>query len=57
MTERLRSMLRIILRMIKQTQSTNNMIESYQVLSIEQHVDVNKRHHTKKKKKKSLIIT
>jgi hypothetical protein len=25
------------------------MIESYQVLSIEQCVDVNKRHHTKKK--------
>jgi hypothetical protein len=32
------------------------MIESYQALSIEQPVDVNKCHHTKKKKK-SLIIT
>jgi len=26
------------------------MIESYQVLSIEQRVDLNKRHHTKEKK-------
>jgi len=43
--------------MVKQTQSAHNMKESYQVLSIEQHVDVNKHHNTKIIKKNSLIIT
>jgi hypothetical protein len=39
------------LQMIKLAQSANNMIESYQVLSIEQRVDVNKPHYTKRKEK------
>jgi hypothetical protein len=33
-------------------QSANNMIESYDFLRIEQHVDVNKCHKLKKKNKK-----
>jgi len=34
---------------IKQIQLANNMIESYQVVSIEQSVNLKKGHHTKKK--------